>query len=256
MKKTLIAMTLLAGAVSVYSQGYIMMGNYNSDLFYMQVYGPEFGGTVEVVDGPYYGFETMGNSSYGVNPNPPTQPYGTYNGAPGTTVYSSSPINGTGYDVGLLGVLGTVSAGNYGALSLSTSSVLTGLGTAIGVGPGAAGSWAAVSAAIIPGTGNVYTIAVAAWANTGPAGAANTLLAAQQMGYEWGVSDMITTTLSTGYFPPPESLWLDGAYGTGANELQSFSLVPGIYDYDVIPEPGTIALGVMGASALLFRRRQ
>jgi len=33
MKKTLIAMTLLAGAVSVYSQGYIMMGNYNSDLF-------------------------------------------------------------------------------------------------------------------------------------------------------------------------------------------------------------------------------
>jgi len=255
MKKTLVAMTLLAGAVSVYSYGTVNMGNYNGEngLFYMQVYGPTWDGNVEVVDGPYYGSETMGNSSYGVNPNPPTQPYGTYNGAPGTTVYMSQPLSGTGYDVGLLGVLGTVSAGDYGALTLSTSSVLTGLGTAIGVLPGAAGSWLAAPEAIIPGTGNVYTIAVAAWANIGPAGAANTLLAAQQKGYEWGISDMITTSLATG-IDLTSTLYAQGDFGTGANDLQSFSLVPSFYDE--IPEPSSIALGVMGASALWFRRRK
>ena len=252
MKKTLFAMTLLAGAVSVYSQGTVSMGNYNSDSFYMQVYGIQSGpGPVSVTYAGVTITETQGNSSYGVA-TPPGGQYGSYNGAPGSTVYTASPLNGTQYDVGLLGVLGTVAAGNYSALSLSTSSVLSGLGTAASPTPtliGGAGSWTASPEGIIPGTGSVYTIAIAAWVNSGAHGAASTLTAAVGDGYAWGISDMITTSLATG-IDLTATLYAQGNYGTGANNLQSFSI------NTAVPEPSTIALGVMGASALLFRRRK
>ena len=61
--------------------------------------------------------------------------------------------------------------------------------------------------------------------------------------YTWGVSEMVTTTLATGGEPP-------GNLPFGPTGLTDFSLVA------VIPEPSTIALGVMGTSALLLRRRK
>jgi hypothetical protein len=104
------------------------------------------------------------------------------------------------------------------------------------------GSWVMGQTASIPGGTGTYSIAIAVWANLG--NASETLAQAQAAGYAWGFSDIVKATLATssasaGYLP----------FGTGANQLSSFSLIE-------IPEPASIALGVMGLSALLFRRRQ
>ncbi len=50
-----------------------------------------------------------------------------------------------------------------------------------------------------------------------------------------------------GFGTPPS---LPGpTFGTGAGQIQGFTLNP-------VPEPSTIALGLLGAAALLFRRRK
>jgi len=102
----------------------------------------------------------------------------------------------------------------------------------------------------IPGTGiNISTasatIALYVWYN---GGAGLTLAQAQADGDPWGVSPLdyinnLGNTFMNGNDnnPPNTPSDLQG--------LQSFSLI-------VVPEPGTTALGVIGASALLFRRRK
>ena len=57
-------MTLLAGAVSVYSQGQIFINDYNPQ-FSIQVWGQQSvaASTVAVSFGGYTGYEEMGNSS-------------------------------------------------------------------------------------------------------------------------------------------------------------------------------------------------
>jgi len=231
-------MTLLAGAVSVYSQGSVAMTDYfiqNGSLAAtVQVFTGQGGAGSLVTDGAYSGYEVMGNSA------------NTYNAHPGSAVYATGTTLGPGYDIGLLGAAGTQTS--YSALSLATGSVVSSwLNSSIN-GPGIGlngnyGVWNAPAAvATVPGvtTGGVATIAIAAWQNSGADGAATTLAAAQADGYMWGVSDMVTTTLATG----------DASPGNLPSSLTDFSLAV------TIPEPSTIALGVIGASALLFRRRK
>jgi len=96
-------MTLLAGAVSVYAQGYVNLQNYAGGYEGMQVFGPQ-AGPVTIVDGAYSGTETQGNTS--------NTYLGYYRGyqvilIPGTTVYTAAPLQGSGYSIALYGVAGT-----------------------------------------------------------------------------------------------------------------------------------------------------
>jgi hypothetical protein len=250
MKKTLTAMTLLAGAVSVYSQGAVSMSDYAGTSGTIQVFlGQSLANSPTLVtDGAYSGHELMGNNANSYNPGLGTTTY--------ATTFSGGAVGGTlgaGYDVGLLGAQGTIAQGNYAALSLAAGSVVS---TWKNTSANAAnvptvnnnyGFWTSGATATVPGVnanGSTYTIAIAAWANTGASGAATTLAQAQADGYAWGVSDMVTTSLATGTTAP-------GFLPTGASGLTDFSLIAAS-----TPEPSTIALGVIGASAFLFRRRK
>jgi len=87
-------------------------------------------------------------------------------------------------------------------------------------------------------SGGTATVALAAWFNGG--GAYTSLAAAQAAGQAWGESAATTVTGLGGTGSPPAT--------PPAIGVPSFSLTS-------TPEPSTIALGVMGASAFLLRRR-
>jgi len=221
MKKTLTAITLLAGAVAGYSQGAVTWQGYagsQQQVIYNVSTGA--GATNIVADGQYSVTEVMGSSG-AANENPT-----------GPTVYSGAPLSGTGFD-----------AEFYGAAGLNQSySALTGISTVehFNTGASSIGLTKGDLTVTVPTDANGNsTVAIAAWQSTGTAGAATTLAAAQADGYAWGFSSEANVVPTTGSTPP---LTLP--------TIPSFSLgVP-------TPEPSTIALGVMGASALLFRRRK
>jgi hypothetical protein len=241
MKKTLTAMTLLAGAVSVYSQGAVSMNDYgNIGNFSIQVFQaqPLSASTVDVSGAVTNGSawkEEMG------------QPANSYLPTKGSTVYSGQSTIGPGYDVGLLALANGTAASTYSQLSLVSSSVISTWLPAAGTSAvnNNAGIWnSSATADVGPGTPATAAVAIAAWANTGSAGAATTLAQAQADGYAWGVSDIVTTALTTG----------TGSPGFLPTTLTSFSLATS--GTSPLPEPSTIALGVIGASTLLFRRRK
>jgi hypothetical protein len=235
MKKTLTVMTLLAGATVAYSQGFVSMNDYSGvpNSLEIQVFQPQPTASVPVSVNGYSGLEVMGN------------PANTYLLAPGTTAYSSRSTIGAGTSVGLLAVAGTPASPTYNMLSLIPTSISSGWVNSISHGNTATGGnnfgiWSgSPTASIGPGSPTTATVAIAAWQNTGPKGAATTLLAAQMDGYNWGVSAIVTTGLTVG----------NGAPNGLPTTLTSFSEVS-------VPEPSTIALGVIGASTLLFRRRK
>jgi hypothetical protein len=237
MKKTLTAMTLLAGAVSVYSQGAISMNDYNGGGagFEIQVFPaqPLIASTVDVS-----GAITNG----GVYKEEMGQPVNTYLPHPGLTVYVTGTKSsiGPGYDVGLLALDGG-NATTYGQLSLVPSSIVTTWwNSASSVTGGNYGVWNSSATATVPGSASTASVAIAAWQATGPAGAAATLAQAQADGYGWGVSSIQTASLAVG----------TGSPGFLPTTITSFSLAQSV------PEPSTVALGVIGASTLLFRRRK
>jgi hypothetical protein len=162
---------------------------------------------------------------------------------PGSAVFADgTALSGTGFDAVLL-----VGAGQNDAVNtLSPLGKVENFYTepeAIGFFKGAQGLTVPVEA-----NDNV-TVAFASWAvnSTGVAGAATSLAEAQAYeaagyaGYYWGVSTTANLVAATGIeFNPFMPATIEG-----------FSL-----GTEVVPEPGTIALGVMGASALLFRHRK
>jgi hypothetical protein len=228
MKKTLILGALLAGAIGANAQGTV---NFADEItgFTMHIYGPQASG-----------LPTSGNAPTGDVPS-------------GSTVYDAgSMVGGTSQALGVGGLANgkNVSVELYAAPGLGDA--ITSL-TAVGQYTGTAGLKAgaiglfipnaiAGSDPGIPGTsGGTATVALAAWYNGG--GAYNTLASAEAAGQDFGMSPTANINglggVSIGGAPPPTP---------PAIGVESFSI-------QATPEPSTIALGIMGASAFLFRRR-
>jgi hypothetical protein len=112
------------------------------------------------------------------------------------------------------------------------------------------GTWLSSAVADINGTtysGQAATVAVAAWYNNG--GTVATLAAAQAAGFANGFSG--TGNVTTGGNSDPA---VGGPPSTapGLPHLGNINVVGNVG----VPEPSTIALGVMGASAFLMRLRK
>lgn len=227
MKKTITTIALLAGAVSCYSQAEIDFAGDVSGFKQIIYSANPLDTEVQVSYGGYTTMEQQGSSAT----SPPETPTGT-------TVYHGAPL-GAGYEATLLGAPGTAtlsqllplptSTGSYATLNFYTTG--TPLGTLQGAIPVVTGA-----------SGGLETIAIAVWQDTGPDGAANTLAAAQQDGYDWGISPLSNITSA----PIPSA---PTPMATASNLNLSFSLGT------EVPEPSTVALGVMGVATLLFRRR-
>jgi hypothetical protein len=220
MKKTITGVvTLLAGAFVAHSQGTVSLANYLSLSTYLYVSlkgGADLGGA----------------------------------GGATTGTYSSDVGNGNDWTVALYGAAGTGDA----SATLSEATVAGGgfatatLAGGAGAGDGLAGTWYSSTVAQIPGTtgaNQAATLQLAAWYNDG--GTITSLLQAQATpGTPWGQS--ATANLAD----------------TGGNNLSGGpSITPpglpeslGNFTVQAIPEPSTVALGVMGASAFLLRLRR
>jgi hypothetical protein len=231
MKKTLpIVVSLLAGALGVYAQGQIEWDDYapnaglpkGSDGFEITVWQPQ-GPTGQV----------FGNGAADV--------------PAGTTTYTGVPIGGTAAGSGATGYAN----GNnysialyYGVGANVAEANLTQVPGAVATFSTAfAGSWLSSGGVdvTVPGvaSGTVGTFALAAWYNGG-----GTITFAQASvtgsGDPYGMSNPANITLAG---PPsvPSTL----------NPITSFSL-----QSNTTPEPSTIALGLVGASAFLMRLRR
>jgi len=232
MKKTLTSIALLAGAVSGYSQGGSMIfAAYDTGLK-QQIFNVQS-------SAPTQGSPTAEYLSYTVGATTYTMTTPEYLGSttatketPQGTVNFTSPLSGSGYSFEAL----ISTAG--GSEPLSALSPIGTVGTfystpaaAIGFGKGAQ--------TLNPTAGTTVTVAIAAWNNEG--GTVTSLAEAVADNDPWGISNTGNVVLATGAETVPFM----------PTNIQGFSLgVAGV------PEPSTIALGVMGASALLFRRRK
>jgi hypothetical protein len=220
MKKSLLTISLLAGATAGYAQGTINWADYIAPSktgvgFSISVFGPAAPG-----DAPTSG---LGNTA---NDTPA-----------GTTTYAGAPLSGTAYEVGLY-VGSTPAAAAAAVLSgspIATTTFLTGSG---------AGNWEfakALDATDPAGPSTVY-VDIAAWSTGG--GASSYAAAFSTPGDLFGSSGPSTSPVAeVGGSPPPTP-----------NNLQGLGL--GDFTIGSVPEPSTIALGVMGASAFLMRLRR
>ncbi|MGP8201213.1 MAG: PEP-CTERM sorting domain-containing protein [Limisphaerales bacterium] len=237
MKKTSTVLTviaLLAGVASGYSQGEIMFmaGGPSSPGFKQVIYDQNAANTGTIVTyGGYTVSELQGSSSGGVET--PT----------GTTVYAGSLLTGSGYSAELLGADGFNDSLDSLAPLLLTSGQPAVLNFYTGGPP--SGTISGALDVVTGATGGPETIAIAVWNNLG--GTVTSLAAAQAGDVNnldpWGISALANITSEAPPNTPTEM-------STASNLNLSFSLGT------EIPEPGTISLGVLGASAFLFRRRK
>ncbi|MGD0816762.1 MAG: PEP-CTERM sorting domain-containing protein [Verrucomicrobiota bacterium] len=229
-KFTATVIALLAGAVSGYSQGQIEFSDVSAGYMEVQVFNsqptaPSGATGTDVSYGGYSEYEYMGNTAA----DDPT----------GTAVYAAgTALTGTGFDAQLLGAAG---AGDPLSQLLPLGGPLTSgiLNFVTGTGLVPAGFIRSAVTDTIPGTttGSSATVAVAVWNNGG--GLYTTLAEAQEAGEPWGISNTGDVTIDNPPFPISDTAG-----------IESFSLA------ELVPEPGTMALGVMGVAALLFRRRK
>lgn len=253
MKKSLVLITLLAGAASVYSQGQVAFYDYATgpNGFKIQIYA---------FNQADPGVEQTGMTSTSI----PT----------GSTVFNTYPVGYTGtgatqgaynnevgsdYSLELYAAAGTLSSfstATFSAIPSTTENPFTYSSATY------AGYWTAASSLITFGGGSgtagaptvaygaPVTLAIAAWYNGG--GVYTSLGTASGSGVPYGVSPVGTEDVSNpGGSPPTTASYLPalGAGQTIAGGITSFNLVE-------IPEPSTIALGVIGASAFLMRLRR
>jgi len=229
MKKSLTIVTLLAGAVGAYSQGLVQWEAYSAGG------GSTLPVSVEV---------------YAPSPSAPgTQVYG--NGAndvpAGTQTYTGALIGGSGtgatsptdYANGNLWSVQLYGNGGSGDAA-STLVAVPGATETFATSAGDAGEWnAPASSASIPNStaGGPVTVQLDVWYN---GGGTLTYAQAAAAGDPVGVSPIMTLTSGA---PPATPPTLAGG------GLTSFSLMQ-------TPEPSTIALGIIGASSFLLRRRK
>jgi hypothetical protein len=243
MKKTLTVISLLAGAVSGYSQGAIAFNEYTTTLR-QAVYNlqPAAYNNTTVTYGNYTVSETLGSSTAAIQ---------TKETPPGTTAYQAgTALSGSAFSAELLvGPAGITSisgtAGGVGLLPWGGSNGIPASVAGFKTGANSIGMISSSAGVTLPtetyyAVGDTVSVAIAAWNNEN--GTITSLLAAQQGGTPWGIGNVVQAT--GGLTGPPNA-----AEPLPAG-LESFSL--GV----TTPEPSTIALGVMGVSALLFRRRK
>jgi hypothetical protein len=223
----LIVMTLLAGAVSAFSQGTVSLYDYGTT-FSIQIfaYTDPYNPTFEVSYGGEAATENMGNTA---NPNEIPA---------GTTTYVG-PALGAGFDVQLLAAPGLNDL--LSRLVPSSAPISTWYSGSASTGLG--GFWNSTELGTVNGSTTTATVALAAWQIDGGGGAATTLAEAQAIGYDWGIS-------ATGNI-----YQLGGINGAPPNlpvSIESFSL--GINYYDVLPEPSTLAFLLLAGAAFGARR--
>jgi len=266
MKKTLIAASLIVGALSAYSQGTVFFLDRQSDVT-IHVFAPQLATpSVETTgdQGLASGASTGGVTSDLYDNNTSDGNYGgtsvTQTGTAatittgGSTVYTGGAIgntlagfatpagsfnynNGNDYTVELYAAPGNnVALSALSAVSQYVSTMVTSSTTG--------GTWKTITVSSDPGIPNtpsgLATVALYAWYN---GGTGLTLAQAQAANDPWGASPTDNLGSLGGVGGPPAATTGD------LIGLESFSLV-------TTPEPSTIALGVIGASAFLFRRRK
>lgn len=227
MKKTCTAITLLAGVISGYSQGSVSLNDYKGvQVLNVQPTAPENSTAYTVTYGSY----TSGTEYYGNGGNSKLP-------QPGSTGWAQNSALGTGYSIQLLAAPG----GGIPVAYLSpTGPVISSWYSAAGGDPnsGNNGFWNTSANASVPS--GTDTVAIAAWYNDG--GTVNTLAAAQAGGESWGISQTENVIISG--VGPAASI-----FGAGSS-IESFSL-----GANSVPEPSSLALGLLGGAAWLFRRR-
>jgi hypothetical protein len=221
MKRTLTGMlALLAGAYVVHAQGYVSFANYAVANTYLYV-GFKVSTTTHLLGGSNVGpAPTMGN-------------------------YAAEIQNGNDWSVELYGAAG---AG-------LPSSELVPLGSsatfANGVNDKVAGTWASSAAIYIPGTSTaspVATVQLYAWYNDG--GAITSIAQAFADGVPVGESSLANVTVTFLPYQPAELPFAALAYDDGFDGFDFFT------SPTLTPEPSTIWLGVLGATALVMRLRR
>lgn len=224
MKKTLILGALLAGAVGAQAQGTVNFAD--TGAYVIHIYAPQASGLA-----------VQGNAGNDVPSGSTAYDAGSAIGGSGAgTGYG----NGNNVSVELYGLTGTGDSlasveanpltqyvGHLGTKSAAAAGLF--IPTGSGADPGIPNTTASSGA----------TVALAAWWN--PANAYPTIGAAQAAGQAYGWSDTANIATLGGFGTPPGTPPPIG--------VTSFSLVTSS------PEPSTIALGIMGASAFLARRR-
>jgi hypothetical protein len=225
MQKSLTIISLLAGAVGVYAQGQIHFDDYvpvAGDQFIIQVWQVQPGNA-----------QVFGNSAA-------DEPAGTqtYSGvAVGGTATGSGPTgygNGNNYSIELYAAPTTTGVVQPSASLVAVPGALTTFNTT-----GFPGAWDAGGGVVVTvpnvAVGGLGTFQLQAWYNGG-----GTLSYAQAAaaGDPYGSSLAENITLGSAIAAP-----------VSLNPITSFSLT-------TVPEPSTIALGVIGASAFLMRLRR
>jgi len=222
MKKSVIVLLSILCAGQVFSQG---VGPGPGSVFFNNRYLSGIGAPIVA---PIYGPE-LGTPSRQIRGN------ATTNG--GAATYTGALLVGTGFTAALFGGASGITDENSPNLAFVQSATFR-------TGPATAGFFIAPTAAqTVPGTtaGQTATFQMRAWDNR--AGQVTTWAAAMaDPTIARGSSALFTPTFPLGgpTLPPTTPPGLQG--------LQSFNLV--------VPEPGVIALGVLGLGALLLRRRK
>jgi len=231
MKKILILAVSVAGAVGAYAQGTVNFAEAGDAT--ILIYAPQTATP---------GTETTGNTAADTPAGTTTYTGGTIGGnntSTGPTGYG----NGNNYTAELYGLAGTT------ATTFSQLSALTQYRSTFATKAGGAGQFLGASPSPDPGVPNTglaaganATLSLAAWYNNN--GTITSVAAAMAAGVPYGWSPLFQVNGLGGSGSPP-------ATPPDLVGLQSFSLItPG-----PVPEPGTIALGLMGAAAFLARRR-
>jgi hypothetical protein len=230
MKKTLVTLTLLAGAACGYSQGTINWGDYVANTFAITVFGVDPAHPTQI--------EQFGNSNNG-NDIPAGSATAILGGT-GANNYGGAPLSGS-YTIGLY-LDTSPSAVQNDVFNGSPASILVNTWEAAPF----AGQWTGNQLNLNTSfaAGSTVYVELAAWA-TGT-GLTSYAQAAGQF-------------LAAGYDAPSSALILGGS-PPGQPPITTPTLAGiGLTDFSLatqVPEPSTIALGVIGASAFLMRLRR
>jgi hypothetical protein len=248
MKKRLTIINLLAGALGVYAQGQIDFTDYvgpgagPGQEFEITVYGGQVGGPVKEITGngpstaggAYISPSAPGDLPGGTQTSYTEQPLGGSSIGSGPTAYG----NGNNYTIQLFAAPGANAATLY-PITGATSTFYT-------FGAENEGQFTAnedITLNAQPNglngiaNGATGTFQLRAWYS---GGGVTSYAEAIASGVPDGEDNAVNITLNS----PPNN-------ASSLNPLTSFNLV----GPDAIPEPSTIILGVVGSSALLFRRR-